>query len=136
VRNLSKRDREGPAAIHEVSLATIIRWAAPEAEGRPLYRPKPLQRLKEELDEAAKTYAAWEFSARGGYEGDALPDPIDKGGKPLRRYTIRSGESLETIAARELGDEKRVVEVLALNRTTIPDPDRYYVGQIINLPTE
>jgi nucleoid-associated protein YgaU len=39
-----------------------------------------------------------------------------------------------TIAARELGYEKRLVEILAVNRTTIPDPDRYYAGQVINLP--
>lgn len=135
MRNLSKKDRKGPDAIHEVSMATVIRWAAPETEGRPLYRPKPLQRLKNAMDKAAQSYAAWEFAARGGYEGQALPDPVDETGKPLRRYTIRSEELLEAIAARELGDEKRVGEILALNRITIPDPDRYYSGQVINLPS-
>ena len=134
MRNLPKMDRDGPKAIHEVSTSAIVRWAAPATADRALYRPHPLAHLEDELNAAAEQYAAWEFAARGGFEGDPLPAAVDQNGNALRRYTIQSGDLLEKVAEKELGDEARVGEILALNRTTIMDPDRYYAGQIINLP--
>jgi uncharacterized protein (DUF2235 family) len=134
MRNLPKMDRDGPNAIHEVSPSAIVRWAAPPGPGRELYRPRPLARLEQEMNAAAQAYADWEFAARGGFEGDDLPAAVDDSGNPLRRYTVQSGQTLERIAAAELGDAGRVAEILALNRTTILDPDRYYAGQIVNLP--
>lgn len=131
MRNLSKADRMGPQGMHEVSQAAIIRWASPE---QPLYRPGPLDALVEEMNQAAAAYAPWEFASRGGYAGETLAKPFDSEGRSLRRYEIRTGDSLGEIAGALLGDKERAAEILALNRMTILDAGRFYVGQIINLP--
>jgi nucleoid-associated protein YgaU len=47
-------------------------------------------------------------------------------------YTIRSGDSLWVIAARELGDGSRWSEIAQLNPTL--DPDKLIVGRKITLP--
>ena len=51
--------------------------------------------------------------------------------KPFQ-YQIKKGDTLLTIAERELGDRKRVNEILDLNPGI--DPERLRVGAIINLP--
>jgi uncharacterized protein (DUF2235 family) len=134
MRNLSKKDRDGPTAIYEVSRAAIVRWAAPAEEGGKPYRPAPLKSLTKAMDAAAASYQPWEFAARGGFKSAKLGPASDAQGRPLRRYTLKVGDSLEKIALKELGDQARVPEILALNRTTILDPGRYYAKQVINLP--
>lgn len=134
MRNLPKHDRDGPTAMHEVSTAAIVRWAAPATPDRPLWRPRPLEQLKRQMDQAAAVYAPWEFAARGAYYPARLPPAVDGQGNALRRHVIRAGSTLGRIAEKQLGSSARVSEILALNRTTILDPDRYYAGQIINLP--
>lgn len=47
-------------------------------------------------------------------------------------YTVRPGDSLSRIASRELGSQKRMNEILALNGLT--DPDRIFVGQELRMP--
>lgn len=137
MRNLPKHDRKGPSAIHEVSRASIVRWAAPAAEGRDIWRPKPLDDLAAEMKREAAGYQAWEFASRGGFRGDALPDAVDGDGRPLRRHTVAAGtRNLADIAKRELGEANRAEDILRVNRTTILDPDRFYADQIINLPAE
>lgn len=135
MRNLSKADRKGPTAVHEVSNAAIVRWAAPAGPGEATYRPKTLAPLRAAMDKAAAGYQLWEFQARGGFRGDKLPPTVDGHGRPLNRYTVKAGDTLEKIATRGLGAATRAPEILALNRTTILDPDRYYVDQVINLPS-
>lgn len=138
MRNLSKADREGPKSIHEVSTSAQLRWAAPKSADRDLYRPAALKGMDKALASATHDYQAWEFEARGGYADPAAPplaeNPVDGQGRPLRRYVIEPRDTLEKIAERELGDKSRAKEILALNRTFITDPDRYYADQIINLP--
>ncbi|WP_374386498.1 phospholipase effector Tle1 domain-containing protein [Brevundimonas sp.] len=136
MRNLPKGDRDGPIAMHEISKAALVRWAAPEGQNLARWRPKPLDRLRRDMDEQTAGYEPWEFIARGGFEAEGdYPAAVDGRGQPLRRYTIRAGtRSLADIAAQELGDPGRTAEILALNRTTILDPDRFYAGQVINLP--
>lgn len=135
MRNLPKAWRDGPKAMHEVSTSAIVRWAAPETRDLKQYRSKPLLHLEKEMNAAARAYQPWEFAARGGYVGDELGPAIDGHGNALRRHTIKGGETLERIAKNRLGDEERYREILALNRTTILDEDRYYAEQIINLPS-
>ncbi|MBR4900127.1 MAG: DUF2135 domain-containing protein [Victivallales bacterium] len=62
------------------------------------------------------------------HTGENRPYPHDK---PFQ-YQIKKGDTLLTIAARELGDTKRVNEILDLNPGI--DPERLRVGAIINLP--
>lgn len=138
MRLLPKADRKGPSAIHEISTATIVRWAAPAkfTPEKKTYRPAPLSSLGDQLDAAAKAYASWEFASRGDYEKEAetVAETVTAEGRTFRRYVIQLGESLGGIAERELGDKDRAGEILDINRTTILDPNRYYAGQIINLP--
>lgn len=134
MRNLPKRDREGPTRMHDVSRSAVIRWAAPAAKGRPLWRPSALRELEVEMNKAAAEFQEWEFTSRGGFKDERLPAAFDGDGKPFRRHLIRQGSSLEKIAEKELGSRDRVGEILSANRTTITSPGRYYAGQIINLP--
>ena len=131
-------DRKGPDHIYEVSKAAIIRWAAPDqfTPERSLYRPKSLKKLEAEMNEAAKAYAAWEFETRGVYSkaGQTLPATISSGLRVFRRHTIAPGESLERISQNYFGTRDRVDDILAINRTTILDPGRYYAGHSINIP--
>lgn len=52
-----------------------------------------------------------------------------------RRYTVQEGDTLETIAWRELGDARRWQEIFALNRDAIEDPNLIAIGQVLILPT-
>lgn len=131
-------DRVGPRGMHEVSTGAIIRWAAPDGstKERGQYRPKSLRDLKDQMDEAAKAYEAWEFEAYGGYAepGQVLHNVVLKDGREFRRLRVGSQDTIGSIARENLGDYKRYREILALNRIAIIDPDRIYAGQILNLP--
>lgn len=134
---LPKADRHGPKALHEVALPTVLRWAAPKdvqpEEQR--YRPGSLDRIARLMDQAAAEYQDWEFRLRGGYaeQNTSLPD-LKAEGRTVRRHIVKANETLAVIARDQLGDVKQKSEILALNRTTILDPDRLYVGQVLNLP--
>lgn len=57
------------------------------------------------------------------------------GGAPpahAKHYTVKQGDSLSSIAADQLGDFRRWVEIAALN--DILDPRRVRVGQVLRLP--
>jgi nucleoid-associated protein YgaU len=63
-----------------------------------------------------------------------LGAPATVAGPGQRLYTVQAGDTLETIAQRELGDASRWSEIFALNRSTIRDPDLIFVGQVLILP--
>ncbi|MGW0365546.1 LysM peptidoglycan-binding domain-containing protein [Streptomyces sp. NPDC002990] len=63
----------------------------------------------------------------------AAPKPAPTAKK--RTYTVRPGDSLPTIARRELGDEERWRELYAMNKGIIgPDPDLVRPGMLLTLP--
>jgi nucleoid-associated protein YgaU len=49
-------------------------------------------------------------------------------------YTVKAGDTLSTIAKRELGSSKRWKEIYELNRTRLPDPAKIVVGMKLTLP--
>ncbi|MBA3268514.1 MAG: transglycosylase family protein [Acidimicrobiia bacterium] len=51
-----------------------------------------------------------------------------------RPHTVAAGESLSKISEAELATSQRWVEIFALNREAIADPDTIEVGQVINIP--
>lgn len=59
--------------------------------------------------------------------GAAAPAPA-----PTRKYVVRRGDTLSTIAQKMLGSAGRYMEIARLNR--MPDPDRVQVGQTLSLP--
>lgn len=51
-----------------------------------------------------------------------------------RRYEVRKGDSLWDIAARELGDPYKWIEIYHSNLQKIQDPDLIYPGQVLLIP--
>lgn len=49
-------------------------------------------------------------------------------------HTVKSGETLGTIAAKYLGDKSRYTQILAVN-PQITNPNLIKVGQVIKIPT-
>jgi nucleoid-associated protein YgaU len=49
-------------------------------------------------------------------------------------YTVKAGDTLSTIAKKELGSTKRWNEIWDLNRTRLPDPAKIVVGMKLTLP--
>lgn len=49
-------------------------------------------------------------------------------------HTVKSGETLGTIAAKYLGDKSRYTQILAVN-PQITNPNLIKVGQVITIPT-
>ncbi len=51
-----------------------------------------------------------------------------------RLYDVKSGDTLSTIASKQLGSAKRWQEIYDLNRDRIKDPAKVYVGTTLKLP--
>ena len=49
-------------------------------------------------------------------------------------YTVRSGDTLGSIARAQLGDARRWTEIATLNRDILPNPNRLEVGMTLELP--
>ncbi len=50
-------------------------------------------------------------------------------------HTVAAGESLSRISQAELGTSDRWLEIFALNRNTIANPDVVDVGQVLDIPS-
>ncbi len=55
---------------------------------------------------------------------------------PAGTYTVKSGDCLWNIAARELGSGKRWSEIYELNKAVLKNPNRIYTGQVLTLPVK
>jgi nucleoid-associated protein YgaU len=62
----------------------------------------------------------------------SAPEQADATGG--RTYVVKEGDTLSTIAKRELGSTKLWTEIYELNRTRISDPARIKVGMKLTLP--
>ena len=60
--------------------------------------------------------------------------PSAKQAAKTRSYTVKKGDTLGTIAMRELGTTKRANEILDLNRNLIKNPNAVPLGVTIRLP--
>ena len=69
-----------------------------------------------------------------GPEAPAEPETPDEPPQPARTYTVQAGDCLWNIAARQLGDGRRWNEIYQLNQDILSDPNRIYVGQVLDLP--
>ncbi len=67
--------------------------------------------------------------------GQVLNMPGDSSEPTPVLYTVRRGDTLSSIAKRELGDADRWPEIFDLNRDVIEDPDRIFPGQVLVLPS-
>ncbi|MFI5667869.1 LysM peptidoglycan-binding domain-containing protein [Streptomyces sp. NPDC051704] len=65
----------------------------------------------------------------------AAPAPKPMPAAKKRTYTVRSGDSLSSIARLELGNEARWRELYAMNRGVVgSNPELLHPGQVITLP--
>lgn len=61
--------------------------------------------------------------------------PSKEEAKPAKRtYTVKSGDSLSAIAAREYGDAGAWRRIYEANRDKIDDPDLIHPGQELTIP--
>ncbi len=68
----------------------------------------------------------------------ALPAPLAPSLPPPPAHpphTVGTGESLSKISEAELGTSNRWVEIFALNRNTIANPNVVEVGQVLDIPS-
>jgi len=86
-----------------------------------------------------KTLCFAAFSAGAMIAGTGIasaqeaPPPSDQ--PATRPHTVAAGESLSKISQAELGTSDRWVEIFAVNRNTLADPDMIEVGQVLAIPT-
>lgn len=71
----------------------------------------------------------------GGGVASAQEAPPPSGQSPARSHTVEAGESLSVISQAELGTSHRWVEIFALNRDSIADPDVIEIGQVLEIPS-
>jgi len=55
---------------------------------------------------------------------------------PIQTHMIKSGESLKQLAKKYLGDEERWEEIQKMNKKTIKNPNKIFVGQKIKVRNE
>jgi LysM repeat protein len=104
--------------------------------------PKPARKSNEEI---ANEVLAGKWGngadrknrlANAGYDYNAIQAIINKSVTPApvktyRTYTVKKGDSLWTIAARQLGNGSRYKEIKTLNGLK---SDMIYAGQVLKLP--
>jgi nucleoid-associated protein YgaU len=49
-------------------------------------------------------------------------------------YTVKSGDTLSTIAKQHLGDANAYMDIFNLNKDQVKDPDKIQPGQVLKLP--
>lgn len=86
------------------------------------------------LGDVLQRLGQW-IEARGPVRNAAPVTPAPTPAAPVNRTcTVRQGDSLSTIAKRELGDGNRWPAIFDLNRDRISNPNRIYPGQVLKLP--
>jgi len=51
-----------------------------------------------------------------------------------KTYTVHAGDTLSSIAQRELGDAKKYMKIFEANRDQLQDPDKIKPGQVLKIP--
>jgi len=49
-------------------------------------------------------------------------------------YTVKSGDTLSGIAAKQMGSASRYPQIFEANRPLLEDPDEIYPGQVLRIP--
>lgn len=111
-------DRSGPDEINDLHPSTLRRWFLPPEqlpEGKP-YRPKPLARVKDEIERRRDTYVPIETKAEA------------------RTHIVKLNDTLGRIAKTYLGDAKRYMEIFEHNRSVLDSPNDLFPGQVLAIP--
>lgn len=59
---------------------------------------------------------------------------LPNGAGGCKTYTVRAGDTLAKISARELGDSKRYPELLAANSAKVKSPETLRIGTVLTIP--
>ncbi len=84
---------------------------------------------------AEQTYAAAKVPARpAATVGQTYTDALVIHHEPARRYTVKPGDTLSSIAQRFYGSPARWQWLYQANRSVIKNPDVIYAGEVLNIP--
>jgi nucleoid-associated protein YgaU len=67
-------------------------------------------------------------------QGDAAPSAEAKKSAAPRTYTVQQGDTLSSIAARQMGASGRWMALYEFNDDVIDDPDNVIAGTVIKIP--
>jgi LysM repeat protein len=56
--------------------------------------------------------------------------------EPARRYTVRAGDTLSTIAQKFYGNPARWTWLFEANKSVIKNPDVIFAGEVLNIPSQ
>ena len=73
------------------------------------------------------------FAGTGVASAQEAPPPSDQ--PATHPHTVAAGESLSRISQAELGTSDRWVEIFAVNRESLANPDVIEVGQVLAIPS-
>lgn len=110
--------RSGPDEINDLHPSTLRRWFLPadQLPEKRTYRPRPLARVKDEIERRRDTYVRIETKAEA------------------RTHVVKLNDTLGRIARTYLGDAKRYMEIFELNRSVLDSPDDLFPGQVLAIP--
>jgi len=86
------------------------------------------------LDENLKIGQKLKLPAASAKDPARLPAEQQAAATGSRVYVVKEGDTLSTIASKELGSSKKWTEIYELNRARISDPARIKVGMKLTLP--
>lgn len=86
---------------------------------------------KNEIWSAIKTIPSWQqdIVADITVTGGPADAPAD-----AETYTVKSGDTLSSIAQAKLGNAGAYMKIFELNKDQLTDPDRIKPGQVLRLP--
>jgi len=137
--------RVGPRHISGVSLAAIVRYAAPpsvlpaeeERKAGERYRPDALQAVEAMVEAEAAAYDQESFSHYNGYidsQWETLRDSYVESGWHYELYTVKVGDTLSGIAAKHPDSKANYQNLQAINKIMVPDPEQVFAGQVLSIP--
>ena len=138
---LGKIDREGPISLDELHETVKIRFLAskkylPENK---LYRPKSLNKLKDELLELKPIYDSVDYEVALQNRKNVSLDKNEDGmitidNKEFYVYTVKKGDTLSSISKNITGSPSNFQEIQKSNQVSIPDANIIYIGQRVFIP--
>lgn len=95
-----------------------------------LGKPLPSAPSDSEVAPRARTTPESRLESKPAVKPESKPD------KTGRTYVVQKGDSLSEIAQRQLGSSRRWLELVELNKSTLPDADSLVVGMTLKLPAK
>ena len=138
---LGKIDRDGPNSLDELHKTVKIRFLSSEKylPENKLYRPKSLNKLKNELLELEPIYDQVDYEVALQNRENVSIDKNQDGivtidNKEFYVYTVKKGDNLSTISKNITGSASNFKEIQKSNQVSMPNANIIYVGQRVFIP--